>query len=138
AELALINQAKGLDSQSAHSLAEKLLSDKATALDTLTREELGIDPGELGGSAWEAAGTSFLLFALGGILPVIPYFFISAWQGIVASAILGTIGLFILGASSSLLTGTRFWKTSIRQVLIGLAAAAVTFGIGRLVGSAIG
>lgn len=137
-ELALIYQAKGLDAESARSLADKLLSDKATALDTLAREELGIDPDELGGSAWEAAGTSFLLFAMGGILPIIPYFFLTGWTGIGVSAILGTVGLFALGAASSLLTGTRFWKSSLRQVLIGLAAAALTFGIGRLVGSALG
>ncbi len=137
-ELALIYQAKGLDAESARSLADKLLSDKASALDTLAREELGINPEELGGSAWEAALTSFLLFALGGILPIIPYFFITGWQGIFASAGMGAIGLFALGAASSMLTGTRFWKSSIRQVVIGLAAAAVTFGIGRLVGSAIG
>lgn len=138
AELALIYQAKGLDKDSAKALAEKLLSDKATALDTLAREELGIDPEELGGSAWEAAGTSFLLFAAGGILPVLPYLFLTGWQGIAASALLGTLGLFGLGAASSLLTGTRFWKSSLRQVLFGLGAAALTFGIGKLVGGAIG
>jgi len=137
-ELALIYQAKGLDAESAKALANKLLSDKASALDTLAREELGINPEELGGSAWEAALTSFLLFAVGGILPIIPYFFFSGWQGIFASAIMGALGLFILGAASSMLTGTRFWKSSVRQVLIGLAAAVITFGIGRLVGSAIG
>jgi len=137
-ELALIYQAKGLDADSARSLADKLLSDKATALDTLAREELGIDPDALGGSAWEAAGTSFLLFALGGILPVLAYVFFDGWRGVVASALLGTLGLFALGAASSILTGTRFWKSSLRQVLFGLVAAAVTFGIGKLVGSALG
>ncbi len=137
-ELSLIYQAKGLDREEADALAAKLMGDRDNVLDTLTREELGLDPEELGGSAWEAALTSFLLFALGGILPIIPYFFITGWQGIFASAGMGAIGLFALGAASSMLTGTRFWKSSIRQVVIGLAAAAVTFGIGRLVGSAIG
>ncbi|MEI6876950.1 MAG: VIT1/CCC1 transporter family protein, partial [Spirochaetota bacterium] len=137
-ELALIYQAKGLDAESARTLADKLLSDKKTALDTLAREELGIDPDELGGNAWEAAGTSFLLFAAGGLLPIVPYLFLTGWQGIAASAALGTLGLFGLGATSSFLTGTRLLTSSLRQVLIGLAAAAVTFGIGRLVGAALG
>jgi len=137
-ELALIYQAKGLDATSARVLADKLLSDKKTALDTLAREELGIDPAELGGNAWEAAGTSFLLFAAGGLLPILPYAFLSGWSGIAASAALGTLGLFGLGATSSYMTGTRFWKSSARQVLIGLAAAAITFGLGRLVGAALG
>jgi len=137
-ELSLIYQAKGLDPVSARALADKLLSDRKTALDTLAREELGIDPEELGGNAWEAAGTSFLLFAAGGLIPLLPYAFFTGWQGIVASACAGTLGLFGLGAASSLLTGTRFWKSSLRQVIIGLAAALLTFGLGRLVGSALG
>ncbi|MFZ4617284.1 MAG: VIT1/CCC1 transporter family protein [Rectinemataceae bacterium] len=137
-ELALIYQAKGIDEATARLLADRLLSDKRTALDTLAREELGINPEDLGGSAWEAAGTSFLLFAAGGILPIIPYLFLSGWQGIAASAAMGTLGLFALGATSSVLTGTRFWLSSLRQVLIGLVAAVITFGIGRLVGSALG
>ncbi|MEI6386537.1 MAG: VIT1/CCC1 transporter family protein [Spirochaetota bacterium] len=137
-ELALIYQAKGIDEATARLLADRLLSDKRTALDTLAREELGINPEDLGGSAWEAAGTSFLLFAAGGILPIIPYLFLTGWQGIAASAAMGTLGLFALGATSSLLTGTRFWLSSLRQVLIGLVAAVITFGIGRLVGSVLG
>ena len=72
-ELALIYQAKGIAPDEARRLAERLLSDEATALDTLAREELGIDPEELGGSAWEAALTSFLLFAVGAVIPVFPY-----------------------------------------------------------------
>lgn len=67
-----------------------------------------------------------------------PYLFLSSWQGIAASAAMGTLGLFALGATSSVLTGTRFWLSSLRQVLIGLVAAVITFGIGRLVGSALG
>jgi VIT1/CCC1 family predicted Fe2+/Mn2+ transporter len=81
---------------------------------------------------------SFFLFAAGGILPVIPYLIWPGFQGVLWSAAFGTVGLFALGATSSLLTGTRFWKSSIRQVIIGLVAAAVTFGIGKLVGSALG
>jgi VIT1/CCC1 family predicted Fe2+/Mn2+ transporter len=136
-ELALIYQAKGLDAESARKLAEKLLSDKATALDTLAREELAIDPEELGGSAWVAAGTSFCLFAVGALIPVLPYFFAAGWNGIIASAAASTLGLFGLGAASSLMTGRNPWFAGGRMVLFGLAAAAVTFGIGRLIGVSV-
>jgi VIT1/CCC1 family predicted Fe2+/Mn2+ transporter len=71
-ELALIYQAKGITPETAHNMAQRLLSDKQTALETLAREELGIDPQELGGSAWEAAITSFLLFSIGAVIPVFP------------------------------------------------------------------
>jgi VIT1/CCC1 family predicted Fe2+/Mn2+ transporter len=136
-ELALIYQAKGLDPESARHLADKLLSDRSTALDTLAREELAIDPQELGGSAWEAALTSFFLFAVGAIIPVAPYFFATGWNGIVASAVAATIGLFGLGAASSLMTGRNPLFAGGRMVAFGLAAAAVTFGIGHLIGVSV-
>jgi VIT1/CCC1 family predicted Fe2+/Mn2+ transporter len=133
-ELALIYQAKGIAADQAHALADRLLSDQATALDTLSREELGIDPQELGGSAWEAALTSFCLFAAGAIIPVFPYIFLSGITGIAVSAALSGIGLFAVGAAITLMTGRHPVASGLRQVLFGLAAAAVTFGIGRLIG----
>jgi len=137
-ELALIYRAKGLDREAARELANRLISDKATALDTLTREELGIDPKELGGSAWEAAATSFLLFASGAILPVLPYAFLTGVSGIFVSAALSAVGLFVSGAAITVMTGRHPLFSGARQVLVGLACAAVTFGVGRLVGAAIG
>lgn len=134
AELALIYQAKGMPADAARQMAERLLSDDATALDTLAREELSIDPAELGGSAWEAAITSFVLFAIGAIIPVFPYLFWTGAAGIVASAIVSAIGLFIIGAAITLMTGRNTLFSGLRQVLFGLAAAAVTFGVGRLIG----
>jgi len=133
-ELALIYQAKGLDAVSARNLAERLLSDKTSALDTLAREELSIDPQELGGSAWEAAITSFLLFVAGALAPVVPYLFWTGNAGIAASAIASTVGLFILGAASSIMTGKNLVFAGLRQVLFGLVAAAITFAIGHLIG----
>src|SRR6516225_8529029 len=84
-ELALIYQAKGLPQDLAQTLAAALIANKKTALDTLVREELGIDPGELGGSAWVAAGTSFLLFAVGAAVPVGPYFALAGMPALIAS-----------------------------------------------------
>jgi VIT1/CCC1 family predicted Fe2+/Mn2+ transporter len=134
AELALIYQAKGVPADSARQMAERLLSDETSALDTLAREELNIDPAELGGSAWTAAITSFVLFALGAIIPVFPYLFWSGTAGIVASAVASTIGLFVVGAAITLMTGRNALYSGLRQVAFGLAAAAITFGVGALIG----
>ena len=87
-ELALIYEAKGLDAAQARELAARQIADRSTALDTLAREELGIDPDELGGSAAVAAGTSFVLFAIGAILPVLPYFFLGGAAAVIVSAVL--------------------------------------------------
>jgi len=137
-ELALIYQAKGLPEGQAQALAARLIADPAAALDTLAREELGVDPDELGGSAWEAAISSFLLFAVGAIVPVIPFFFLSGLGAVAVSVVLSTLGLFGIGAAITLLTGRSVWYTGMRQVLVGLAAAGITFGIGRLIGSSLG
>ncbi len=137
-ELALIYQAKGLPPDEARKLAERLLSDKDHALDTLAREELGIDPDELGGSAWEAAGTSFLLFAFGAVLPLLPFFFTSGRAGVIWSAVASAAGLFTIGAAITLMTGRSALWSGLRQVLIGLAAAGVTYLLGHLVGGHLG
>jgi vacuolar iron transporter family protein len=134
-ELALIYQAKGLDPEQARITAERIISGGGeAALDTLVREELAIDQKELGGSAWEAAITSFGLFALGAILPVLPYAFFSGTVGILVSSGASVLGLFAIGAITTLMTGKNPLLYGLRHVLIGLVAAAVTFGIGRLIG----
>jgi len=137
-ELALIYQAKGLSEEQARALAERLMADKDTALDTLVREELGIDPNELGGSAIVAATTSFLLFALGAIFPVIPFAVTGGVPALVASVVLSGIALFVIGAATSLFTGRGTLFSGARQLVVGLLAAAVTYGIGHLIGAAIG
>jgi VIT1/CCC1 family predicted Fe2+/Mn2+ transporter len=134
AELALIYQAKGLAEPEAQALAKQLMANPASALDTLSREELGVDPEELGGSAWQAAGTSFVLFAIGAIIPVAPYFFLSGITGVGVSLALSAVGLFVLGAAITLMTGRSVLFSGTRQVIFGLVAAAVTFGVGRLIG----
>jgi vacuolar iron transporter family protein len=136
-ELALIYQAKGLPEELAKTLAKQLIANKKTALDTLVREELGIDPDELGGSARTAAATSFLLFAAGAIFPVAPYFALDGTPALAASLAASSAALFLIGAGTSLFTGRGVWFSGVRQLAIGLAAAAVTFGIGRLIGAAI-
>jgi VIT1/CCC1 family predicted Fe2+/Mn2+ transporter len=136
-ELALIYQAKGLPEPQARELAARLIADRPTALDTLAREELGIDPEELGGSAWVAAATSFALFAVGAIVPVLPFIILTGWQATVASLGLSAVALFAIGAGITLLTGQSVLFSGGRQVLFGLAAAGLTYAIGRLIGVAV-
>jgi vacuolar iron transporter family protein len=133
-ELALIYQARGVEEAQARQLAGQIMSNQATALETLVREELSIDPAELGGSAWVAAITSFVLFAIGAILPVIPFIFLSGMTAVTVSLLLSTVGLFVIGAGITLFTGRGLLFSGARQVIFGLAAAAVTYGIGWLIG----
>ncbi|HTX50187.1 MAG TPA: VIT1/CCC1 family protein [Caulobacteraceae bacterium] len=137
-ELVLIYQAKGLPEAQAKALAERLLGDKDTALDTLAREELGIDPQSLGGSAWSAAAASFCLFAFGAVFPVAPYLLLSGAPAVVLSLALSGVVLCAIGAGTSLFTGRGLMFSAVRQLLVGYAAAATTFAIGRLVGSSFG
>jgi VIT1/CCC1 family predicted Fe2+/Mn2+ transporter len=133
-ELALIYQARGLEEGAARQLAGQIMSNRETALNALVRDELGIDPEELGGSAWEAAITSFLLFAGGAIIPVLPFTFLSGMQAVLLSALFSAAGLFLIGAAITLFTGRSVLYSGLRQALFGLAAALVTYGIGRLIG----
>jgi VIT1/CCC1 family predicted Fe2+/Mn2+ transporter len=133
-ELALIYEAKGLDPETARATAARLIASPANALDTLAREELGVDPEELGGSAWEAAFASFFLFALGAIVPVSPFLFLSGAAAVAASLVVSGLALFGIGAAITLMTGKGILASGTRQVLFGLGAAALTFLIGRLLG----
>ncbi len=143
-ELALIYQAKGLDQEAAQHMARRIVRGEGqnttpeAALDTLAREELGIDPQELGGSAWEAALTSFLLFAVGAIIPVIPFVFGSGWIAVLVSLLLGILGLFLVGLGITITTGAPLMKSGGRQVALGVLASALTFGLGWLVGGRLG
>lgn len=136
-ELARIYRRKGLDPEQARAVAERLMADGEAALDTLAREELGVDPDELGGSAWEAALTSFALFSIGAIVPVLPFLFTSGMTAVGTSLAVSAAGLFGIGAAITLLTGRTVLSSGSRQTLFGLTAAAVTFGIGKLMGVAI-
>ncbi|MEW5769200.1 MAG: VIT1/CCC1 transporter family protein [Pseudomonadota bacterium] len=137
AELALIYAAKGIAPDQARQMADALLRDPDRALDTLAREELGLNPDELG-APWGAAISSFLAFAIGAGLPVLPYLILSG-----ASALLGVlattaIALFGVGAAISLFTGRHALLGGLRMLLIGAAAGAATWGIGRALGVALG
>lgn len=136
-ELALIYQSKGINEAEAKTMARKLMADKDKAHELLVKEELGINPEELQGSAMEAAVTSFLLFALGAVIPVIPFFFTGSLQAIIFSTVLSATGLFLIGSAITLFTGKSIWYSGLRQVGFGLAAAAVTFAVGKLIGVSV-
>jgi VIT1/CCC1 family predicted Fe2+/Mn2+ transporter len=136
-ELVLIYQARGLSESMARTMATQIMSDKEHALETLAREELGIDPAELGGSAWEAAIASFLFFALGAVIPVLPYFFLEGTPATVTSAVFGAAGLFLIGVAITLFTGQSAVRSGLRQTLFGVVSALVTFGVGHLIGVSI-
>jgi hypothetical protein len=97
-----------------------------------------LDPGSLGGSAWEAAITSFVLFALGAIVPVIPFIFLQGMAAVAVSVAMSAVGLFVIGSGITLFTGRSVLFSGARQVLFGLAAAALTSGVWRLIGVNLG
>jgi vacuolar iron transporter family protein len=133
-ELQLIYEAKGLSREEAKRVVEQVLKDKEAALDALTREELGIDPTELGGSAGEAALTSFVLFSVGAIIPILPFLLPGYGTAVIASLLLSGVSLFAIGAAITIFTGVAVWRSGGRQLLLGLAAAGLTFTIGHLIG----
>lgn len=133
AELTLIYQAKGLGEADARATARRIIADPEIALATLAREELGMG-GEEDGSAWVAAITSFLTFSIGAVLPVLPWLVFSGTAGIAASAVASGVGLFLTGAIITLYTGRSVLFSGARMLGFGLAAAAITFAIGRLIG----
>ncbi len=133
-ELILLYQAKGMNIEEAKKLAEKAFENPQTAIDAIITEELGIDKEELGGSAWEAAIASFILFSIGAIIPLYPFMIFDGKKAILLSLGSSVLGLFGIGAAITLLTGKSIWFSGFRQVAFGLAAAAVTYGIGSLIG----
>jgi VIT1/CCC1 family predicted Fe2+/Mn2+ transporter/rubrerythrin len=135
AELAASYRAKGFTAEEAARIAHRIFEDPATALDHLVREELGLDPDQLG-SPWGAAFGSFVAFAVGAAIPVIPYLFGGGTTILLISLGLSLIALFAVGAGVSLLTGRSPLFSGTRQLGIGLAAAIVTFLIGSLIGVA--
>ena len=136
-ELALIYQARGLARDDAVRLATQLIADPARALDTLAREELGLNPDDLG-SPWGAALFSFSAFAIGASIPLLPFLFASGTKSMAVAVTLTALALFAVGAALSLFTGRNAWWSGTRMLAIGVAAGAVTFAIGKMLGVTLG
>lgn len=136
-ELALIYMSGGIPEDQAKQMAADIMKDPKQAHELLVKEELGINPEELKGSAMEAAIFSFVLFAIGAIIPVLPFLFTTGMKAIYISVALSATGLFLIGSAITLFTGKSIWFSGFRQVIFGLMAAAITFGIGKLIGVSV-
>ncbi len=137
-ELALIYHARGVELEQAREVSRSLLARPEQALDVLAREELGLNPDDLG-SPWGAATSSFLSFSIGAAVPLIP--FIAHLRGetaLVGTAIITVVALFAVGMILSLFTGRSAWRSALRMVLIGGGAGLVSFLVGRAIGVAVG
>lgn len=132
-ELALIYAARGLPREDAQKLAKALIADPAQALDTLAREELGLNPEDLG-SPWGVAIFSFLSFAAGALVPLLPFFALSGGRALLISIGVTALALFAVGAAISLFTGRSALRDGLRMLAIGAAAGALTYAIGKLLG----
>jgi VIT1/CCC1 family predicted Fe2+/Mn2+ transporter len=136
--LAALYEAKGVPAADARRLAGHIIGgDRQAAVDTAAREHLGIDPAELGGSAWTAAITSFVLFGIGAAIPLLPFFLAAGVGALVAATLLSGVMLFALGAAITVMTGRHPLLAGLRQLGFGMAAAAITFAIGTLLGTAV-
>ena len=135
-ELVLIYRAKGIEESQAKVIASALMADPNRALDTMAREELGLNPQDLG-SPWSAAISSLLAFALGALIPIIPILFSSGNISIILSAIFSSLALFIVGGIVSVASGKNIFVGATRMLLAGTLAATVTYGVGYLLGISI-
>lgn len=136
-ELQMIYQSKGMPDEAAAKLAAHMMADPDVALDTHAREELGLDPAELG-SPWGAAFSSFVSFVIGAIIPVLSYLVASGQAAFLASMALSAAGLLAVGALISRVTGRNMALSALRMLLIGSGAAAITYAVGSLIGVSTG
>jgi vacuolar iron transporter family protein len=136
-ELSLIYQAKGIPEHEASRLANRIIQNPKTAIDTLAREELGLDPAGLG-SPWTAAMSSFVAFVLGAFVPVAPYLLTSGTKAWIASASLSFCALFSVGAVLSIFTARGPLTSGARMLAIGLLVSAITYSVGWLLGVSVG
>ncbi len=135
-ELSHIYQSRGIDADTAMTMAKSVMDDPELALEVHAREELGVDPNELGNPI-EAAASSFVAFAAGAILPLLPWFFTGGATAVILSLVAGLVGAIAVGAALANATGRPAFRTILRQVLIAAFAASVTYAIGAVVGTEV-
>lgn len=132
-ELAAMYRARGVPADDAMTVARILSANESVALDTHARLELGIDPDQFGAPA-KAAGSSFVAFTVGAVLPLFPWFFVSGVSAVVASVVIGAVTALLLGALIGAMSGRSVPVAALRQLLVAILAAGVTFGVGHLLG----
>jgi vacuolar iron transporter family protein len=133
-ELAGIYRSRGLDADMADELSVKMMSDPDMALETHAREELGINPEETG-NPLQAAVSSFVMFAVGAFIPLLPWLITSGTKATLWSVVLGAVGAFSVGAALAFFTGRSWLWSASRQLLISGIAAGVTYMVGHLIGA---
>jgi VIT1/CCC1 family predicted Fe2+/Mn2+ transporter len=136
AELALIFKQKGLSTEQASRTAAEMLKNPESAADTLVREELGLDPTDLG-SPMGAAVSSFAMFSVGALVPLVPFLLTSGSVAVGWSAALAFLVLAGVGGLVGFLSGTSLWKSALRMAGLAALAAGVTYGVGRLFGATV-
>jgi VIT1/CCC1 family predicted Fe2+/Mn2+ transporter len=136
-ELARMYEKKGIDAEMAEQIAAAIMKDPEVALETHAREELGIDMEEGLGSPWAAAGSSFVMFSIGALVPLLPFLFTSGDTALAVSAGLSAVTLFAVGGAMTILTGRKVVFSGARMLAIGAVAAGVTYGVGTLVGGVV-
>jgi vacuolar iron transporter family protein len=136
-ELARIYEGKGIDPETAEKISAALMKDPEAALETHAREELGIDMKEGLGSPWASAGSSFVMFSIGALIPLVPFLFTAGGTAVVISAGLSGVTLFGVGGAMTVLTGRGLLLSGARMLAIGAAAATITYEVGTLLGVAI-
>jgi len=132
-ELVNLYVGRGLTRELSEQVATGLMRDPEVALDIHSREELGVNPGSTG-SPLQAAVSSFVAFAVGALVPLLPWFFAAGRQAVLVSMVLGAVSALGIGAAVGHFTGRSLWRTAVRQLVIGAVASAVTYGVGSLVG----
>jgi VIT1/CCC1 family predicted Fe2+/Mn2+ transporter len=135
-ELAALYEAKGVPPDQARTIAASILADPEKGLVTLVKEELGLDPEGLA-SPFQAAGASFLSFAFGAVVPLLPYIVMRGSGAFVGTIIATAAGLLAVGATISMFTGRSPIRSALRQALIGALAAGATFLVGKLIGVSV-
>ncbi|MFJ9947448.1 VIT1/CCC1 transporter family protein [Kitasatospora sp. NPDC091207] len=135
AELAQLYTSRGVDPALAYEVARQLSADPDRTLEVHAREELGVDPNDLP-SPWVAAGSSFVCFAVGALLPLLPY--LLGATSLLPALLLSMGGLFLCGAVVARVTARSWWYSGLRQLVLGGAAAAVTYLLGVLIGGQVG
>ncbi len=137
AELSQLYASRGVDPGVADELAEEMMRTPELALETHAREELGVDPSSLG-NPYQAAGASAGSFAVGALVPLLPWFFVHGTTAVLISMMVGAVAAVLIGVALSRYTGRSWVHSSVRQLIVTIAAASVTYGLGALVGTRLG
>jgi len=132
-ELAAIYEKRGVSPAAAEELSAEMMRDPEVALETHAREELGVNPRQLG-SPIGAAVSSFFAFAMGAVIPLVPWFFVGGTSAIIISVSLGALTALAIGAAIGISTGRGPLRSAVRQLLLGAAAGGVTYAIGAVLG----